>query len=318
MDEQPGSGPAAHSAEGGSGGFGWRVADATRCTLGEGPLWVTADDGADRGAHGALWWVDIKAPAIHRLDPIVGKCTSFPMEIPVTALAPRENGGMIAATGEGLAWFDPIVGRLEDFTDPEPDRPGNRFNDGKLDPAGRFWAGTMDDAEEEATGALYRVEGPDRRATLVDDGYRVTNGPAFSPDGRVMYHTDSGRQVVYRFGLDVNGGVVSRSVFREFRELRDTPDGMTVDSSGCLWIAFWDSGSLRRLSPDGAILAEVSLPVPRATSCCFGGPALDRLFVTTARVGLSDEVLAAHPLAGCLLEVTGHGASGVPLARYRG
>lgn len=288
----------------------WQLADETRSVHGEAPVWVASEN--------ALWWVDMGTPAVRRLDLATGRSMEFQLGVCVTSLVPRASGGFLASTASGLAWYWPATARLEQFAEPEPDRPGNRFNDGKLDLAGRFWTGTMDDAEKAETGALYRVEGADGRWTRVDDGYKVTNGPAFSPGGRTMYHTDSGRRTIYAFDISVNGEPSNRRVWREFHELVGTPDGMATDTAGCLWIAFWDGACLRRFAPDATLLAEVPLPVSRPSSCCFAGPALDRLFVTSSGKNLAPDILAREPLSGCLFEVIGHGATGAPLAPYAG
>jgi xylono-1,5-lactonase len=134
----------------------------------------------------------------------------------------------------------------------------------------------------------------------VDDGYRVTNGPAFAPDGQTMYHNDSARQIVYAFDLDAGGKATGRRVFSSFVEGESYPDGMTVDAEGCLWIAFWDGWCIRRFSPEGERLQEIAMPVQRPTSCAFGGTALDNLYITSARTGLNEEALASQPNAGGL------------------
>ena len=269
--------------------------------LGEGPVWVARER--------ALWWVDIKAPAILRWTEEEGVARWTP-PFRVSALAPAAAGGFVAATERGFCRADPAAGRYELIAAPEAHLPGNRSNDGKLDRAGRFWMGTMDDAEQEATGTLYRLD-PDLRWWLMDCGYRVTNGPAFSPDGRVMYHSDSALRTIYAFDLDEDGHAQGRRVFARFRDEDGYPDGMTVDSEACLWVAFWDGWCLRRLSPDGEVMQTCPLPVERPTSCAFGGDALDRLFVTSARIGLNEKTLAVQPLAGALFMMEA-GVRGLP------
>ena len=265
------------------------VADV-KALLGEGPVWVERDR--------SLYWVDIKGRRIFR-QALDGALTSWEPPLRIASLAPREAGGFVAGTDQGFAWVDPDQGHYDVFARPEADRPGNRFNDGKVDRAGRFWAGTMDDNERAASGALYRLD-PGREPVRVDDDYRVTNGPAFSTDGRILYHNDSARQVVYAFDLDESGAVSNKRVFAQFGDRDGYPDGMTVDSEGCLWIAFWDGWCLRRLSPAGKCVSTLELPVQRPTSCAFGGPALDRLYITSARVGLDPSALAGQPQAGGL------------------
>jgi xylono-1,5-lactonase len=261
--------------------------------LGEGPVWVERDQ--------ALWWVDIKGRAVFcwREGEALARWTP-PLRI--CSLAPAARGGFVAGTEQGFMWADPSESRYEPIHDPEAHLPDNRFNDGKVDREGRFWAGTMDDREQEARGTLYRLD-PDLGVQAADSGYMVTNGPAFSPDGRTMYHTDSARQTIYAFDLDDHGSAYGRRVFARFAEGDGYPDGMTVDAEGCVWIAFWDGWCLRRLSSEGEVLQKLDLPVARPTSCAFGGPALDRLFVTSARIGLDENARAVQPLAGALFMI---------------
>jgi sugar lactone lactonase YvrE len=174
----------------------------------------------------------------------------------------------------------------------------------------------MDDAEEQATGALYRLD-PDLSWSLHDEGYEVTNGPAFSPDGRFLYHTDSAARIIYRFELHEDGSLGEKTRFAHFSRADGYPDGMTVDCDGCLWVAFWDGWCLRRLSPDGEFLSLLPLPVQRPTSCCFGGAGLDQMFITSATIGLDDAARAAQPLAGGLFLVE-PGATGVAGALFTG
>lgn len=259
--------------------------------LGEGPVWVEREQ--------ALYWTDIHGRLIHRRAFADGALTRWEAPYRIGSLIPREGGGFISGTDEGLALIDPELGRFDLFASPEADLPTNRFNDGKTDRQGRFWAGTMDDSEKAALGALYRID-PDLGWTLIDDGYRVCNGPAFSSDGRTLYHTDSARQVIYAFDLDEAGNAANRRDFARFGPGDGYPDGMTVDSEGCLWVAFWDGWCLRRLSPEGEVLSTLELPVQRPTSCAFGGPDLDHLFVTSARVGLDEGDFAGQAQAGGL------------------
>ncbi|GLR48177.1 SMP-30/gluconolactonase/LRE family protein [Sphingomonas astaxanthinifaciens] len=265
------------------------VADV-QALLGEGPQWDPAD--------AALTFVDIKGRRVFRWRE-GQRLEEYPTPYRLGSLIPRASGGHIAGTDHGIAAVDLARERFELLFDPEEDRETNRFNDAKVDRAGRLFAGTMDDEEEQASGAFYRI---DRNliCTRVDDGFRVTNGPAFSPDGRIMYANDSALQVTWRYDLMPDGTPIHRRELARFGEGEGYPDGMTVDSEGCLWIAFWDGWCLRRLSPDGERLAELRLPVQRPTSCTFGGPALDRLFITSARIGLEEKDLAAQPTAGGL------------------
>jgi sugar lactone lactonase YvrE len=261
-----------------------------KALLGEGPAWDSAT--------GALTFVDIKGRRAFRWREEDG-LEEFPTAARVGSLLPRASGGYIAGTDRGIAAIDLDRDRFELLFDPEEERETNRFNDAKVDRTGRLFAGTMDDEEREASGAFYRID-KNLACTRVDDGFRVTNGPAFSLDGKIMYANDSALQVTYRYDLAPDGTPLNRRELARFGEGEGYPDGMTVDAEGCLWIAFWDGWCLRRLSPDGERLSELRVPVQRPTSCTFGGPSLDRLFITSARIGLAEAELAAQPMAGGL------------------
>jgi xylono-1,5-lactonase len=181
---------------------------------------------------------------------------------------------------------------------PERDRPENRFNDGKVGPDGRYWAGTMHGREEHATGSLYAFCA-DGSHTVLDRGYRVTNGPAFSPDGSVVYHADSAQQEIYAFDLAADGTLANKRTLRRFDADEGHPDGMTTDRSGNLWIAMWDGARVQRLSPEGAPLGAIPIPTRRPTSCAFAGSDGAQMFVTSASIGLSD----GDCLAGGLFRV---------------
>lgn len=172
----------------------------------------------------------------------------------------------------------------------------------------------MDDAEKDATGAWWRLDASGA-AERVDEGYRVTNGPAFDAARGRVYLTDSARRRVY-VGTSDGARLGPKTVWREFDEIHGYPDGMTVDSDGGVWIAFWDGGCVRRLSPEGDIVQEIALPVPRPTSVCFGGEDLDKLFVTSARVGLAEAALDAAPSSGGLFSIEISRSIGLPPHAY--
>jgi len=276
--------------------------------LGEGPVWDARD--------GAVWFVDIETPAIHRYR-LAGEARgSWTPPLRVTALWPRAAGGFIAHSERGFLIADPVAGRYELFHETEPQLPGNRSNDGKIDPAGRFWSGTMDDSKLAASGALYRLD-PDRRVHRIDDGYRITNGPAFSPDGRIMYHTDTIARTVYAFDVAADGSVSNKRIFLKFGdETVGNPDGMNIDSEGGLWIAFWGGWAVRRYAPDARLLEERHIPAAQVTSVVFAGERLERMFVTSAAVGL--ERTGEHALAGGLFEVVDSGVTGIAMPVYEG
>jgi sugar lactone lactonase YvrE len=270
-------------------------------------VWVAAEQ--------ALYWVDINGRKIFRLDG-TGRRDEWPTPMRVGSIAPRAGGGFIAGTDQGIALIDLDQDRFEVVASPEQNLPHNRFNDGKVDRQGRFWAGTMDDREKGSAGALYRID-PDRACSAIDGGYGITNGPAFSPDGARMYHSDTLRQVTYAFDLDAAGEAANRRIFLQFGPGDGHPDGMTVDAEGCLWIAFWGGWCVRRFSPDGDLLRTVELPVEQPSSCAFGGPGLDRLYVTSATKGLDQTALAMQPNAGGLFMLI-PGVRGIPDLPFAG
>jgi xylono-1,5-lactonase len=281
------------------------VADV-HAVLGEGAVWVARET--------ALYWLDIKGLKVFRLDS-GGTVTQWPTPMRVGSLVPRRSGGFIGGTEDGIAAIDPDAERFDILFNPEEDQPGNRFNDGKLDRQGRFWAGSMDDAEKAESGTLYRIDA-DLSCHAVDRGYKVTNGPAFSPDGKLMYHNDSARSVTYVFDLNGDGTVANRRVFLRFEEGEGHPDGITVDCEGCLWVCLWDGWSVRRYSPNGEWLETIRMPVARPTSCAFGGLDLDRLYITSASIDLDEQALEMQPNAGGLFMITPgvRGLQDVPFA----
>jgi sugar lactone lactonase YvrE len=282
------------------------VADV-HAVLGEGPVWVERES--------ALYWVDIKGWKIFRVDE-AGGLREWETPFRVGSLVPRAGGGFISGTDEGIAAIDLDAGRFTIIHNPEAHLPENRFNDGKVDRAGRFWAGTMDDTEKHSRGTLYRVA-PDLTATPIDHGYKITNGPAFSPSGDIIYSTDTARQVTYAFDLDGDGNAANRRVFVNYGKGDGYPDGMTVDAEGCLWIAFWGGWCLRRYSPGGECIGEIELPVGQPTSCAFGGAKLDRLYISSASIGIDEAGLAKQPQAGGLF-VCSPGVRGIAELPFAG
>ena len=277
--------------------------------LGEGPLWVDAEN--------AVYWVDIVQHNVHRLSLGSSAKQTWHVDDQLTGLGLRERGGFVTTTRHGLAFVDFEQGALTPIADVEPHVPDNRFNDAKVDPAGRFWAGTMATDERSATGSLYRLD-TDLRVSAVDDGYIIANGPAFSPNGETMFHTDSAKRVIYTFDLQPSGAISNKQEFVRFEapEL-GAPDGMTVDADGCLWVCHFGGSRITRFSPAGDVLQVVPMPVPNVTSCTFGGANLDTLYITTARVGMTEAELANHPTAGGLFSFQ-PGVRGLPTPRFTG
>jgi D-xylonolactonase len=276
--------------------------------LGEGPVWHTHEQ--------ALYWLDIKGLRVHRYTPATDEATSWTVPFRIGSLAPRQAGGFVGGSEHGLMAINADFTLFEPIAHPEADQPGNRANDGKVDPHGRFWMGTIDDAEERAIGSLYRFDA-DGRWERVDGGYHVTNGPAFSPDGRTMYHNDSALQTIYRFDVAHDGSASNRRILAQFSDGDGYPDGMTVDASGCLWVAFWDGWCVRRLSPSGEIMLKIDLPIQRPTSCAFGGAALDQLYITSASIDLDESALSDQPGAGGLFVVE-PGVRGIAAPSFAG
>ncbi len=272
--------------------------------LGEGPVWVDREN--------ALYWVDIKGQWVHRLAWPSGARQSWSTDSPVGAFHPMADGRFIAAmkTGLYIVKLDPDSEKADAqlIMDPEPDRPDNRFNDAKVGPNGGFWAGTMDDNETDPTGCLYRLS-PDGECRTIDNDYVVTNGPAFSPDGSVLYHTDTFRKTIYAFDLGPSGNARNKRVFIEIPEDQGYPDGMCVDDEGCLWIAHWGGWRISRWSPGGKPLGYIIMPAAQVTSCVFGGAAQKTMFITTAAIGIEGDAVKEQPDAGGLfavdLDITG-------------
>jgi sugar lactone lactonase YvrE len=239
--------------------------------------------------------------------------------VPVGAAAPRATGGYVLAAADGFR----LIGADGQADGPAVRPPGMpehvRFNDGACDPAGRFWAGTAATDGRDRTGSLYRFD-PDGSVTEVFGGVTESNGLGWSPDGSVFYYTDSGeeRSRVRAFSFDVQAGALAgeRELIR-FGPADGIADGLVVDSGGCLWIAMWDGGCVRRYSAGGELLGLYLVPASRPTCPGFGGPGLDELYLTTAWEGLADERRDAEPLAGHLLRAR-PGVRGLALACYGG
>jgi sugar lactone lactonase YvrE len=284
------------------------VLDA-RSTLGEGALWDA------RSA--VLYWVDIKKREIHRFDPASGEDAVWATPEDIGSLAVRSAGGLVVAMTSGFHLFDFATGGFEALADPEPDRPENRFNDGKPDRRGRFWAGTMHDPETTASGALYRLD-PDHRWHRMVEGVTVSNGLAWSPAGDVMYYACSSARTVWAYESDPETGALGeRRVFTDTSPLGGAPDGATVDAEGCYWLTLPGAWKLARYDPAGRLMRTILLPVELPTCVAFGGPDLDILYVTTSRFNRSEAQLADQPLAGGLFALD-VGVRGMAEARFPG
>lgn len=275
--------------------------------LGECPLW---DERAKM-----LWWVDSRWPAAKRLDPGSGAVMMLVLPEVVGSIALREAGGLLAATKSGLHLLDPSSGALEARANPEAHLPDNRFNDGRCDRQGRFWAGTMSDVRRDPVGSLYRFE-PDFACTRLRNAIIIPNSLAFSPDNRTMYFADTNRHRIWAYDYDPATGAATRErVFADTGGKR--PDGSCVDAEGCLWNAEYGGGRLVRYTPAGKVDRAIDVPVSNPTCCAFGGGDLGTLYVTTATQRLTPEDLARQPLAGSLLALR-PGVKGLPEGRFAG
>ncbi|HEY8434625.1 MAG TPA: SMP-30/gluconolactonase/LRE family protein [Sphingomicrobium sp.] len=285
-----------------------KVAWGLEAQLGEGPIWVERDQ--------ALWFVDIKEQLIHRFDPANGSNQRWHAPQQVSFLFPAERGGFVAGLHSGLYHFDERDGRFEQIVAVEADKPDNRLNDGAVDPHGRLWFGTMDNKEQSKSGAFYCFAAGKVTRTDVD-GIAITNGPAVSPDGSVLYLVDTKERTIEAADIAEDGTLGPRRPFVTIDEGDGHPDGPTIDSEGCLWIALYGGWEVRRYSPIGDLLERVRFPVVNITKIAFGGPDLRTAYATTARQLLSAEEIAKQPEIGDLFAFDA-GVAGIacPLVRY--
>jgi sugar lactone lactonase YvrE len=283
---------------------------AAQNTLGEGPLWSIEEQ--------ALYWLNIYGKTFSRYYPATGKFEEFSVGTEIGVMGFREKGGLIMATRQGFGVWDWDKHSLEILVHPEADKPGNRFNDGAVDALGRFWAGTMDNAETHSEGVLYRLDS-DLSVHAMITGMGIPNGLGWSPDNKTMYHVDSSRSRVYAYDFDLDSGAISnkRTLIR-VPDGEGFPDGLTIDSEGYIWLAHWAGWRITRYDPNGNPVAMYKTPVSCPTSCAFGGENLDTLYLTSAWKGLKTEVeRKAEPLAGDLFRLK-TGVKGVPENKFRG
>lgn len=264
-----------------------RVA-ALGATLGEGPVWVAED--------GALWFVDIKAPRVLRFLPGTGELTGWLAPAQIGWVLPSAEGGLIAGLQTGLFRFDPATGHFDPICEVEPALPGNRLNDATVDRHGRLWFGSMDDAEAAPSGHIYRADSGG--IARVASGICITNGPAVSPDGTLLYYNDTLGRTVHVARIGADGTLSDTRVFATIDE--GYPDGPVVDAEGGVWVAVWGGWGVRHYAPDGRLIETVSVPAAHVTKIAFGGPDLTTAYVTTATKGLSAEEREGQPFAGDL------------------
>lgn len=279
-------------------------------TCGESPMWSVREQ--------VLYWTDNLGGVIHRLEPESGSDESLPLGQNVMGIGLRKRGGLVLVFAKQLAFYEP-GSELELLMSVEDDRPLNRFNDAKVDRRGRLWAGTMDDVDWDApSGSLYRI-GPSLELSHERGEVVCANGLGWTPDGSTFYFGESFRYAIYAYAFDPDAGELSdRRVFATVdRRTGAFPDGLTVDAEGGVWSVQNGAGRVVRYDPDGAITHEIELPVPQPTSCIFGGPDMDVLYVTSSRQKMTADQLARYPLSGSVFAVR-PGVSGLPEPLFAG
>ena len=290
----------------------WELVTDHTCLLGEGPVWSSVA--------GSILWVDILRGEIHRFSIALNEHEVMRVGQKVGAIALRASGGLIAALQNGFAGIDLENKTVHPIADPESHLPDNRFNDGKCDPAGRFWAGTMDDVNaKKGVGTLYVLNSNLSHSVRIRE-VTCSNGLAWSPNQNTLYYIDTATRQVVSYHYDIGSGSIrNRKVAFAIPEDEGYPDGMTIDTEGMLWIAHWEAGKISRREPGtGRVLASISLPASRITSCTFGGDNLDDLYVTSARVGLTERQLKEQPLSGSLFVIKNSGFKGLDAVAFRG
>jgi L-arabinonolactonase len=267
-----------------------------------------------------LWWLDIYSKAIHRYEPTTGGTRTFATPQTPGCLAVREKGGLILAMGDGFHFFDPITGQFQSIVNAEAEIPETRMNDGKTDRQGRFWSGTVFDAQDKTprpVGALYRLD-TDLSCHRTAEGVTCFNGLAWSPDSATMYFTDSRTPYVWAWDFDVpRGEIENRRVFIDLSSVNGVCDGATVDAEGCYWLTMPFKGKVQRYDPAGKLMRTIDLPTDAPTCCEFGGGNLDILYVTTATLRRTPAEIKDQPLAGGLFALDA-GVKGLPACPFTG
>jgi L-arabinonolactonase len=278
-----------------------------RMLVGESPRWDHRDN--------SFWWVDIYEPSLNRLDPRTGARRKWRMPEKIGCFGFTRRGRIIAGMQSGIALIDlepDGEARVERVFDLHPLNPDFRFNDGRVDPGGRFWAGSIVESMDRRVGALYRYD-PDGTGRKMVDLLIGANGMAFSPDGRTMYHSDSRQDYVWAWDFDpATSAITNQRVFQQMDIQEGRADGAATDTAGGYWICHVGAWRVARYHPDGKIDRVIGLPVQRPTACTFGGENLDVLYVTSATYPLAQTMLAKQPLAGSLFAIHGLGVRGIP------
>lgn len=268
-----------------------RVFAEVRNLVGESPVWSAAEK--------ALYWVDVEGRLAQRLGSQGGNPTRWCVPEPIGCIGLRKAGGLVCAIRSGFTLFDPESGRMEPIADPETDRPDNRFNDGKVDRRGRFWAGTRNFRDHsKKDGSLYRLDA-NRSIHQIDSGFTCPNGIAWSPDDKRMYVCDTWIRAIFVYDFDADAGLASnKRVFATLTPEEGYPDGLTVDADGFLWNAHYDGWRITRYAPNRRVDRVIKMPVRHVTSLTFGGERVQTLFITTGCLRLSDDERASQPSAG--------------------
>ncbi|XP_067018847.1 regucalcin-like [Acropora muricata] len=285
--------------------------------LGEGPHW---DESSQR-----LIWVDIFGRSVHLLDPVTGKDEKYNFDGAVGAAVPRRKGGsLVVATERDFIFLDLETGKQEIVASVDGDKPGNRFNDGKCDPAGRFWAGTMGPEPIPTQvvpnqGSLYSLN-CDHTVQSHVDKISISNGIAWNTDKKIFYHADTAERKIDAFDYDkTSGALFNRRTVINVDPALGHPDGMTIDVDGKLWVAIYNGWKIVRYDPDtGKSESYVDLPVRITTSCCWAGPKFDELIVTSESARLTEEEKQEQPLAGSIFRIRNLGTNGLPPVAFNG
>lgn len=267
---------------------------ASQCKLGEGPVWHPIEH--------VLYWLNILEGKLHRYDPEIGEHTIVDLKMVTSSMGVRRSGGFVMSTKKGFAFWNPESGEHTLVSDPDPDEGEARFNDGKTDRQGRFWAGKM---SGHPANSLFRLD-PNLTVHRMESEISVSNGLGWSPDNRIFYFTDSNAKTIYAYDFDpVTGSISNRRIFARIpHESREGfPDGLAIDEQGCIWSARWGGWKVVKYFPDGTIDREIPTPVEFPTSCAFGGPDLKDLYITSAWVEVNPELRKDQPLAGDLFRL---------------
>jgi len=280
------------------------------CELGEGPIWDAGNQ--------LIFWLDIKRGIIHSYNNRTYTHNTFPVGEMIGCIAPRSSGGFIAGLENGIAFIDIEKNSIKHIINPEQGKD-NRFNDGKCDAAGRFWAGTMSLKEEENKGNLYVME-TDLSIKKKIEHLTISNGLAWNADNSIMYYINTPTNYIFAFDYDIQTGNISEQrVVIDLTHEQGYADGMTIDEEGMLWIAFYGGWRVDRYDPaTGKLLQQIKLPVENVTCCTFGGSDMDDLYITTATQGMNEQALKAQPDAGKLFVIENTGIKGTLPQTFKG